>query len=155
MKRQNFLALLVVAMAFSVSAMAQRQLLVQANKPGATVQPTMYGIFFEDINFGADGGLYADLVENRSFEFPQHLMGWESFGSVEVMDDKPAYDRNPHYVALTDDGHLHKQTGIENRGHFGMGFKEGMEYNFTVTARLHYSESPDARIRVELVGSDN
>ena len=151
----TLLAGALLSLAQTAMAQGEHKILVQANKPGATVQPTMYGIFFEDINFGADGGLYADLVENRSFEFPQHLMGWESFGSVEVMDEKPAYDRNPHYVALTDDGHLHKQTGIENRGHFGMGFKEGMEYNFTVTARRHYSESPDARIRVELVGSDN
>ena len=151
----TLLAGALLSLAQTAMAQGEHKILVQANKPGAAVQPTMYGIFFEDINFGADGGLYADLVENRSFEFPQHLMGWESFGSVEVMDEKPAYDRNPHYVALTDDGHLHKQTGIENRGHFGMGFKEGMEYNFTVTARRHYSESPDARIRVELVGSDN
>ena len=151
----TLLAGALLSLAQTAMAQGEHKILVQANKPGATVQPTMYGIFFEDINFGADGGLYADLVENRSFEFPQHLMGWESFGSVEVMDEKPAYDRNPHYVALTDDGHLHKQTGIENRGHFGMGFKEGMEYIFTVTARRHYSESPDARIRVELVGSDN
>ena len=151
----TLLAGTLLSLAQTAMAQGEHKILVQANKPGAAVQPTMYGIFFEDINFGADGGLYADLVENRSFEFPQHLMGWESFGSVEVMDEKPAYDRNPHYVALTDDGHLHKQTGIENRGHFGMGFKEGMEYIFTVTARRHYSESPDARIRVELVGSDN
>lgn len=51
------------------------QLVMQANKPGAEVQHTMYGLFFEDINYAADGGLYAELVKNRSFEFPQHLMG--------------------------------------------------------------------------------
>ncbi len=151
----TLLAGAMLMLAQTVTAQGEHKILVQANKPGATVQPTMYGIFFEDINFGADGGLYADLVENRSFEFPDRLMGWQSFGSVEVMDERPAYERNPHYVALLDDGHLHKQTGIENRGHFGMGLKAGMEYNFTVTARRHYAGSPDPRIRVELVGSDN
>ena len=91
----TLLAGALLSLAQTAMAQGEHKILVQANKPGATVQPTMYGIFFEDINFGADGGLYADLVENRSFEFPQHLMGWESFGSVEVMDEKPAYDRNP------------------------------------------------------------
>ena len=52
----------------------------------------MYGVFFEDINFGADGGLYAELVKNRSFEFPEPLMGWSEVkkgaaaGSVEVLE---------------------------------------------------------------------
>ncbi len=44
----------------------------------------MYGIFFEDIDFGADGGLYAELVKNRSFEFPQPFVGWVPFGNVTV-----------------------------------------------------------------------
>ncbi len=47
------------------------QLVVRADRPGARISPTMYGVFFEDINFGADGGLYAELVKNRSFEFPE------------------------------------------------------------------------------------
>src|SRR5512144_1882212 len=49
---------------------------VQADKPGPAISPTLWGIFFEDINFGADGGLYAELVKNRAFEFPDSLMGW-------------------------------------------------------------------------------
>ena len=49
---------------------------VQTSQPGAKINPAMWGIFFEDINFGADGGLYAELVKNRGFEFPEPLMGW-------------------------------------------------------------------------------
>src|SRR5271165_5855179 len=49
---------------------------VQADKPGPSINPAMWGIFFEDVNFGADGGLYAELVKNRSFEFPEPMMGW-------------------------------------------------------------------------------
>src|SRR6266540_2994334 len=49
---------------------------VHADKPGAQINPAMWGIFFEDINFGADGGLYAELVKNGSFEFPEAMMGW-------------------------------------------------------------------------------
>ena len=132
-------------------AQSSHQYVVQANKPGAVIQPTMYGVFFEDINFGADGGLYADLVENRSFEFPQRLMAWQTFGNVEVEDDDPAFERNPHYIRLKDDGHTDKWTGIENRGYFGMGLKKGLDYKFSVYAR----SKDNARIRVELVSSHN
>ena len=48
-------------------------IVIHCNKKGADIQPTMYGHFFEDINFAADGGLYAELIKNRSFEFPQNL----------------------------------------------------------------------------------
>ena len=106
-KLQLFTAVAIMAMV-SLSANAQRQLTVQANKPGAVIQPTMYGIFFEDINFGADGGLYAEMVQNRSFEFPTRLMGWNAFGNVQVSDQRPAFDRNPHYVVLGDSGHIEK-----------------------------------------------
>ena len=55
---------------------------IQADKPGARINPEMWGLFFEDINFGADGGLYAELVKNRSFEFPEPLMGWTASGDT-------------------------------------------------------------------------
>ncbi len=144
-----------MASAFGLTASAQRQLVVQAKKPGAVIQPTMYGIFFEDINFGADGGLYAEMVENRSFEFPDRLMGWNMFGNVQVSQVRPAFDRNPHYVVLGDSGHIEKRTGLENRGFFGMGLKKGLRYDFSVYARLHDAGSKPARIRVELVDSRN
>ncbi len=153
MNKKNLLCLFALCVLASVPASAQRQLTVQAKKVGAVIQPTMYGIFFEDINFGADGGLYAELVENRSFEFPQRLMGWNTFGQVKVNDQNPAFDRNPHYVSLYDSGHRDKFTGLENRGFFGMGLKKGMKYNFSVFARTN--GQGNARIRVELVGSDN
>jgi len=111
----------------------------------------MYGIFFEDINFGADGGLYAEMVENRSFEFPNRLMGWNTFGNVSLSDVKPAFDRNPHYVVLESAGHDQKFTGLENRGYFGMGLKEGMRYDFSVYGRLHNLQGKAAKIRVEIV----
>ena len=131
------------------------QFIVQAGKLGAPVQPTMYGIFFEDINFGADGGLYAEMVENRSFEFPDRLMGWNTFGNVSVNDLKPAFDRNPHYVTLLDAGHNQKYTGLENHGFFGMGLKNGMKYDFSVYARMNSLQGKMARFRVELVGEDD
>ena len=62
------------------------EFVIQTKKLGAEIQPTMYGLFFEDINYAADGGLYAELVKNRSFEFPQNLMGWKTFGNVTLQD---------------------------------------------------------------------
>ena len=155
MKKTNFFAALLMAAMTSLSASAQHQFAVQANKPGVEIQPTMYGIFFEDINFGADGGLYAEMVENRSFEFPQRLMGWNTFGNVTISDVKPAFNRNPHYVTLETAGAKEKQTGLENRGFFGMGLKKDMKYDFSVYARLHLLNGKEAKIRVEIVDSKN
>ena len=154
MRKAKFFAAALLAMS-SLGASAQHQFAVQANKPGVEIQPTMYGIFFEDINFGADGGLYAEMVENRSFEFPQRLMGWNTFGNVTVSDVKPAFDRNPHYVTLESSGAREKQTGLENRGFFGMGLKKDMKYDFTVYGRLHLIDGKQGKIRVELVNSKN
>ena len=123
-------------------------LTVRTDKPGAEVQPTMYGLFFEDINYAADGGLYAEMVKNRSFEFPQSLMGWESFGNVTVRDDGP-FERNPHYVRLTPAGHGHKSTGLSNEGFFGVAFRKGETYRFSVWARTP-ADGKKSKIRVEL-----
>ena len=127
---------------------ATNELVVQTNKIGAPVQPTMYGIFFEDINYAADGGLYAEMIKNRSFEFPQNFMGWVTYGNVDLKDDGP-FDRNPHYVRLGDPGHGHKHTGLENEGFFGVSVKKGEKYRFSVWART--PDGGKSSIRVELV----
>ena len=111
-----------------------RNLEVDITKSVAPIQPTMWGIFFEDINFAADGGLYAEQVMNRSFEYPNPLQGWKSFGNVTVLDDGP-FERNPHYVRLSDPGHAHKRSGLDNSGLFGIAVKEGEDYRFSVWAR--------------------
>ena len=107
---------------------------IDTRAEGTPVQETMYGIFFEDINYGADGGLYAELVKNRSFEFGNPLAGWKTFGKVEVRDDGP-FERCPHYIRLRNAGHPVMFTGVENEGFFGMGIKEGEQYRFSVWAR--------------------
>ena len=109
---------------------------VNARKPGAAIQPTQWGIFFEDINFAADGGLYGELLKNRSFEFtPDHLMGWHAFGKMEVRTDGP-FERNPHYVRLLSPGHRDLWTGLQNEGFFGIGLKQDADYRFSVWARV-------------------
>ena len=142
---------LMAALALTAGVAAQAQtneLVIQTKKVGAPIQSTMYGLFFEDINYAADGGLYAELVKNRSFEFPQNLMGWKTFGKVSLKDDGP-FEKNPHYVRLAYAGHDHKQTGLDNEGFFGIGVKAGEEYRFSVWART--PEGGEGTIRVELV----
>lgn len=146
-KYKGLLAVLALAAGSALQAQTN-ELVIQAGKPGAEIQPTMYGLFFEDINYAADGGLYAELVKNRSFEFPQHFMGWKTFGKVSLKDDGP-FERNAHYVRLAYAGHPHKQTGLDNEGFFGIGIKKGAEYRFSVWARVAEGETP-AKIRVEL-----
>ncbi|MDE6310963.1 MAG: carbohydrate binding domain-containing protein [Muribaculaceae bacterium] len=122
---------------------------IDASAPGVPVPPTLYGVFFEDINFAADGGLYAEQIKNRSFEFPQHLMGWQTFGNVELHDDGP-FERNPHYVRLTPPDHHAKLTGLTNEGFFGIGLERDSTYRFSVWART-LTGNHTAHLRVELV----
>ena len=121
----------------ALPSLAQENVItVNTKKVGAPIQPTMYGIFFEDINFAADGGLYGELLKNRSFEFtPDHLMGWHAFGRVEVRNDGP-FDKNPHYVRLSSAGHRDLWTGLQNEGYFGIGLEKDAEYRFSVWARV-------------------
>ncbi len=150
MKTKKLSSLLLAAIVFPLSA--QRTLSVSV-KPGAEINPDMYGVFFEDINFGADGGLYAELVKNRSFEFDYPLMGWTPFGKVSVETEGPAFDKNPHYVRLTEEG-TYKRSGLQNEGFVdGMALAKGEEYRLTFYARLH-SEKP-VRVRFEFMTSSN
>ena len=139
-------------LAASLSATAQTHVLdINTKKLGAPIQPTMYGIFFEDINYAADGGLYAEMVKNRSFEFPQHLMGWRAFGQFDVKDNGP-FERNPHYVRLKYAGHNDKFTGLENEGFFGIAVKKDATYRFSVWARC--PEGGKSTLEVSFVDND-
>lgn len=152
--KTNFLRISALALAAAMCgsgasyAEAKNEMVIQTNKVGAEIQPTMYGLFFEDINYGADGGLYAEMIKNRSFEFPQNFMGWNTFGNVELKNDGP-FEKNPHYVRLSDPGHRHKRTGLDNEGFFGVAFKKGEEYRFSVWARS--ATDAASKIRVELI----
>ena len=148
MKRLLFLLTLFVVLGMQAQ---QHVMTVDVSKPTARINPAMYGIFFEDINFGADGGLYAELVKNRSFEFPQPLVGWIPFGEVTVQDERPCFDRNPHYVRITNDGCL-LRAGLDNEGYRGIGLKKGEDYRFSA-----YVRTPDTKpmkLSVELVNSN-
>ena len=136
------------ALVSCLSLSAQSHMMeVNTKKLGAPVQPTMYGLFFEDINYAEDGGLYGELVKNRSFEFPDHLMGWEAFGDFEIEDDGP-FERCPHYLRLRYPGHNERRSGISNNGFFGIGLHKGEDYRFSVWARAPKGE---AKIIVQFI----
>ncbi len=147
----GFLPMLGTALSVGAVENDMAQFDIRVNKPGANIAPTMYGLFFEDINYAADGGLYAEMIKNRSFEFPDRLMGWRSFGKVSVMDDGP-FERNPHYVRLISPGHSDKRTGLDNEGFFGVAFVQDSTYRFSVWAR-QVSDKP-SRLLVELIEPD-
>lgn len=119
------------------------------------ISPDLFGLFFEDINYAADGGLYAELVQNRSFEYsPSSKREWNSFsyweyatpgysyGSLNVETNSPLHQNNPHYAVLNIEhvGKEEKHTGpsgvgIKNTGFDGITVREGHKYNFSMFAR--------------------
>jgi alpha-L-arabinofuranosidase len=128
---------------------------VGVDRPGARINPAMWGVFFEDINFGADGGLYAELVKNRGFEFPQPLMGWTQIapfkakGELSVRTEDPFTPANPHYVRLRSEGIA--PFGISNEGFRGIGVRRGETYNFSAQVRA-IAGTP--KLTVRLYGND-
>jgi alpha-N-arabinofuranosidase len=148
--------LCALACAQAAPAAAQaRSVTVQLDRPGAAVPKTLFGLFFEDINFAADGGLYPERVKNRSFEFPEPLMGWkqitpgDSKGALQIYDLSTEGDvPNAHYlrVKVEEPG---KGFGLSNEGFRGVGVEKGKEYNFSVMARR--ASGAPAALRVEVV----
>ena len=130
-------------------------LTVRVDQPGAAINPAMWGAFFEDINFGADGGLYAELVKNRGFEFPDALMGWTKLlppkakGEISVHSDLPFTPGNPHYVRVNSGGA--GLLGLSNEGFRGIGVRAGEAYDFSVRVR---AGAGVPKLTVRLYGSD-
>jgi Alpha-L-arabinofuranosidase len=136
---------LALSAAMSAALAANPVLTVQTDRPGAKVNPAMWGLFFEDINLGADGGLYAELVKNRSFEFPDPMMGWtKRSGAAEILTEQPFDSDNPHYLRISAAA---SGEGVANEGFRGMGLRAGEDYNFTAQVRA-VSNAP--AIRIEL-----
>lgn len=99
---------------------------IDASDRSKDVSDIMWGLFFEDINSAADGGLYAELVQNRSFEMDDPLYSWETDGEVKVSTENPLNENNPTYITLGTD------TSITNDGFQGMSLKEGEKYDFSM-----------------------
>jgi alpha-N-arabinofuranosidase len=152
------LALLLCGLVFALQAQSGQTstITVPVDQRGAAIPSTLFGLFFEDINFGADGGLYPERVKNRSFEFPDPLMGWRRIergggqGEIKVLDQDPLNAANPHYLRLKVEPA--GSYGLANEGFRGIGVRRGERYNFSVYARL--VEGGPMRLRVELEGPD-
>lgn len=129
---------------------------VKVNEPKAVIQPTMWGVFFEDINFGADGGIYAEMVKNRSFEFSKPLMGWsvkrKKFveGDILVLNRKAQQAANPRFIRVTTSQSAKGDLGLLNEGFRGMGIKKDLRYDFSV---MYRQQAKGTTLYVELVDS--
>lgn len=154
----------------ATSAELTADIAIHGDKPGAAISPTLYGIFYEDINYAGDGGLYAELVQNRSFEY--RLMDPEKFSKrnpktplpplfawlpverngmtckLAVAAERPLNPRNPNYVTLTlvGDG----EAGIANTGFDGgIAVQAGAVYDFSLYARRTAGEAAPLTVSIE------
>ena len=136
---------------------------VRVDRPGAKIAPTMHGLFFEDINFAADGGIYPERIKNRSFEFPDPMMGWKPIelanyrGTTYVINREGADAANRRFLRLAPEANTNtKGFGVTNEGFRGIGVQQGAEYTFTVTARnAEGSANRPGTLRVEIVDESN
>ena len=139
--------------AVSIQLFSQRKLTVVADKTITAISPTMWGVFFEDINFGADGGLYAELVKNRSFEFPIAMMGWDEErvnyqkGSILIIN-KSDRSGNARFARVTINN-VDGNYSLMNDGFRGMGFHKEKQYDFSIMTR---SDDPSGiKIKIQLL----
>ena len=128
----------------SIYSNAQKTTLeVDASKTITKIQPTMFGLFFEDINFAADGGLYAEMVKNRSFEFDKPLMGWEQPNTKRSSLNKESGSAAPIKIAANNTNFCRveinnpKGYALINEGFRGMGVKKEAKYNLSFKAANH------------------
>ncbi len=137
-----------------------------APKGGKVISNELIGIFFEDISSSADGGLYAELVQNGSFEYsPAERDGWgagtawkqirpgHSLGTLQVRMDNGIHPNNPTYMRLiverTREFHDYtgwKGFGLQNDGFDGISVKAGAQYDFSVFMRNVDAAAKDVRI---------
>ena len=152
------------------SALAmQAQKPVNAPSGGKHISDELIGIFFEDISSSADGGLYAELVQNGSFEFNlAERDGWgpgtawrvvrpgHSLGLAQALQQEPLHANNPNYMRLNIErvGHYYDYDGwtgfgLENNGFDGINVKKNAKYDFSLFARC--VDGKDKQVRVVLL----
>jgi len=140
---------------------ADAKIIVQVNQPGHTISPTLFGIFFEDINLSADGGMYPELVRNRSFEDADTLQNWKfistdskSTASITTADVQarppvpPLKPFNRKSLCIMANGSFK----LENVGYWGMNIVQGNRYSFKAAARS--TDGYTATLNIKIVGAD-
>jgi alpha-N-arabinofuranosidase len=141
---------------FNVQAQKAKTITVNTDKVTAKVNPQMWGVFFEDINMGADGGIYAELIKNRSFEFYKPLMGWTTKGSkmkegdLLVLNRGASHANNPRFLRVNSTASNRGDLSMSNEGFKGIGVKKGLSYDFSV---LYRQTSPQVKLHAELTDS--
>ena len=157
-------ALLAGVFAFSCAsspAAAPASIEVEAGQPGIAVPSTLHGLFFEDINYAADGGLYAELIQNRSFEHREPLYGWSqsargaAHGRLTIENEAPLNARNLNFLRIhvTDAGR--DGFGVMNSGFGGIPLRAGERYIFSVYARRRAGDAATLRVALEAPGVEN
>ncbi len=153
------LSIASLLMLLALTANAQT-LTISVDKPKGEIQPTMWGIFFEDINFAADGGLYSELVKNRSFEFAMPMMGWKQLesdrfslnkqsGAVEIINRGVGHDNNPRFARVSVNSE--RPFALVNEGFFGMGVKENAKHTFSIWLRPNEG---NVSVKAEVLGAN-
>lgn len=128
---------------------------ITTNKAHKPIPASLWGIFFEDINRGADGGLNADLIKNGSFEFKDPMMGWKPApkklpdGIAIIVNTASTNPNNPKYLQL-DLPTAHDPMGLVNEGFSGMELKKGMNYEFFMRYR---QTQPGLNFRIEMLNA--
>ncbi len=147
---------LLLPLFFSAIVYGQTVFKVDAGNIQAEVQQNMWGVFFEDINMGADGGIYAELVKNRSFEFYKPLMGWKregkayKEGDILVINRQETQSNNPRFLRVKANGVAKSDLTLTNEGFRGMGLKKDLTYEFSVWYR---QQKPGVQLNLELLDS--
>jgi alpha-L-arabinofuranosidase/beta-xylosidase len=135
-------------------SMSNYSLNVDANKSKFDISNDLIGLFFEDINHGADGGLYAELVENNSFEFSNALESWAlekkgtSDGAATVRADNPLNANNKHYLEFSSTSAGDGYRAV-NDGYKGITIKKDNKYDFSVWAKNVSNSSGDLKVQLE------
>jgi len=122
----------------------------------APIPASLWGLFFEDINRSADGGVYAELLKNRSFDFPEPMSGWQTWpkkvrdGIFIVTSDMNPQTKDPKWVSVNT--RLTDTVGLINEGFDGIYLKKGLNYTFTLQYR---QVQPGIHVRVFLLNTAN
>jgi alpha-L-arabinofuranosidase len=123
------------------AAPAKVQMVIDVDKPGVKVSPMLYGIFFEEINCAGDGGLYAELVRNRSFEDSDKPDHWRLVtdgsrkGEMAIDAERPVSEKNRKSLRLKVGGEGDGRVGVANGGWWGIAIDKGAGYDFSLYAR--------------------
>jgi len=136
----------------TLTGWSQIKLEVRPNEVTSDISPQMWGIFFEDINFAADGGLYAELVKNGSFQFPISMTGWRlvkprSEDQWLVINQQKRSTANTRFVRILKATDTSAYT-LTNEGYRGIGLNKNEKYNFSIWAK---GVSGSVKLRIEVL----